>query len=269
MLEKTKESQKMSSDTPSSPRNVGFFVTCLVDLYRPSVGFASIDLLTRAGCHVTVPQSQTCCGQPAYNAGDQKNAIAIASNVINAFEGFDYVVAPSGSCAGMLKHHYKELFKNDAVMKERAEDLSSRTFELVSFLTDICGVKEVKATHSAKVAYHDSCASNREMQVMSQPRLLLSSVKGVELTELSDPNGCCGFGGLFSVKYGDISEKIVDRKVTEVKSAEPDILVGADLGCLLSMAGRLKKEGSAIEVRHVAEVLAGDFKAPPIASPAT
>ncbi|TNE37058.1 MAG: (Fe-S)-binding protein [Alphaproteobacteria bacterium] len=250
-------------------RNVGFFVTCLVDLYRPSVGFAAIELLTRAGCAVHVPEAQTCCGQPAYNAGDPGNAKAIAQQVITAFEGFDYVVAPSGSCAGMLKHHYKELFKDDTQWLPRAEALSARTWELTSFLTDVCGVSKVEGTLPAKVAYHDSCAANREMQVHTQPRRLLSSIEGLELVELKNPNSCCGFGGLFSVKYGEISEQIVESKIGEVNEAAPDILVGPDLGCLLSMAGKLKRDGAAIEVRHIAEVLAGKLDTAPLAAPRT
>lgn len=248
-------------------RNVGFFVTCLVDLYRPTVGFAAIELLTRAGCTVSVPEAQTCCGQPAYNAGDQKNAKAIAQQVIKAFESFDFVVAPSGSCAGMLKHHYTELFKEDPAWLPKAEALAGRTFELVSFLTDVCGLSKVDGKLPAKVAYHDSCAANREMQVHSQPRRLLSSLDGLELVELKNPNGCCGFGGLFSVKYGEISEQIVEGKVGEINEAAPDILVGPDLGCLLSMAGKLKRDGAAIEVRHIAEVLAGRLDTAPIAAP--
>ncbi|TNE56815.1 MAG: (Fe-S)-binding protein [Alphaproteobacteria bacterium] len=248
-------------------RNVGFFVTCLVDLYRPSVGFAAIELLTRAGCVVQVPEAQTCCGQPAYNAGDQKNAKAIAQQVITAFEGFDYVVAPSGSCAGMLKHHYTALFKDDPQWLPRAEALSARTWELTSFLTDVCGLSKVDGKLPAKVAYHDSCAANREMQVHNQPRRLLSSIEGLDLVELKNPNGCCGFGGLFSVKYGEISEQIVESKIGEVNEAAPDILVGPDLGCLLSMAGKLKRDGATIEVRHIAEVLAGKLDTPPIAAP--
>jgi L-lactate dehydrogenase complex protein LldE len=249
-------------------RNVGFFVTCLVDLYRPSVGFASIDLLSRAGCTVTVPESQTCCGQPAYNAGDLNNAKEIAKNVIETFEKFDYVVAPSGSCAGMLKHHYTELFKDDKTWAPKARNLSDRTFELVSFLTDTCGLTGVEEKRKVKVAYHDSCASNREMQVLSQPRLLLTSIDGLELKELTDREACCGFGGLFSVKYGDVSEKIVGRKVDDIVATEAELLLGADLGCLLSMAGRLKRQGSPIEVRHVAELLAGNMDTPAIAEPA-
>jgi L-lactate dehydrogenase complex protein LldE len=253
----------------TASRNVGFFVTCLVDLYRPSVGFASIDLLSRAGCTVTVPESQTCCGQPAYNAGDLSNAREIAKNVIETFKDFEYVVAPSGSCAGMLKHHYTELFKDDTDWAPKAQNLSDRTFELVSFLTDICGLTDVEDKRAVKVAYHDSCASNREMQVLSQPRMLLSSIEGLELKELTDREACCGFGGLFSVKYGEVSEKIVSRKVDDILDTEAELLVGADLGCLLSMAGRLKRQGSSIEVRHVAELLAGDMDTPAIAEPET
>lgn len=239
------------------PINVGLFATCLVDLMRPSVGFATARLLERNGCTVHVPQSQTCCGQPAYNAGDEADARALAVNFITAFETFDYVVAPSGSCVGQIKVHYPALFKGNEQMVTRAEALAAKTFELTSFLRDILQVAETDAEFSEKVTYHDSCAGLRELDIKEQPRQLMNSIKGLKLCELDDAGACCGFGGLFSVKYPDISEKIVDDKVDAIEKTGADVLLGGDLGCLMNVAGRLQRRGSSIKVRHVAEVLAG------------
>lgn len=248
-------------NTSPSPRDgarrVGLFVTCTVDLFRPSAGFAALKLLEDAGCTVSVPESQTCCGQPAYNSGDTRDAKSIARAVIASFEDFEYVVAPSGSCAGMLCRHYPELLKDDAEWAERAKSLGAKSYELTSFLTDVCGVTAVDVTLNADVTYHDSCSSYREMNVKSQPRKLLETVKGLSLRELEDQESCCGFGGLFSVKYDDISNRIVGRKTDDIKASGAGLLVGGDMGCLMNIAGKLKREGQDVEVRHVAEVLAG------------
>jgi len=168
----------MNQTSPAGP-TVGLFVTCLVDLMRPSVGFAALRLLERAGAQVVVPENQTCCGQPAFNSGDFKDARAIACDVIEAFEGFDHVVAPSGSCAGMIRVHYPTLFKDDPAWAARAENFASRTFELTQYLAEHLDLNEVSARLDASVAYHDSCASRREMGVVDQPRKLLATVDGV------------------------------------------------------------------------------------------
>ena len=243
---------------------VGLFVTCLVDLIRPSVGFAAVKLLEDAGCHVAVPAAQTCCGQPAYNSGDKTDAKAIARQTIDAFEGYDYVVAPSGSCAGMLTKHYPKLFEGDEEMSGRARDLARRTFELVSFLTDVRGVTSVDAAFSGPVTYHDSCSSLREMRVHDQPRKLLNSIDEAEIRELTFNEACCGFGGTFCVKYPDISNKMVSDKCVDIMATKADTLLAGDMGCLLNIAGKLKREGSPVEVRHVAEVLAGMTDTPSI-----
>ncbi len=246
----------------SAQPDVGLFVTCLVDLMRPSVGFAAVKLLRDAGCRVTVPVSQTCCGQPAYNSGDSAGARAIAENVIEAFEGFDYVVAPSASCAAMIKVHYPQLV--EGADRVRAQALAGRTHELVSFLTDVLHVEDTGAEYRGVATYHDSCSSLREMDVHDQPRRLLDRVAGLTLKETEEAESCCGFGGLFSVKYPEISGHMVDAKVNRVTATGADTLLGGDLGCLLNMAGRLKRRGSAIAVRHVAEVLAALTETPPI-----
>ena len=253
----------MQDNVNTKPR-VGLFVTCLVDLFRPTVGFAAIRLIEQAGCTVDVPAAQTCCGQPAYNSGDRRDARAIAENTISAFEEFDYVVAPSGSCAGMLKKHYPGLFRGDANWESRAEAFAAKVHELVSFLADERGMVGVDAKLSARATYHDSCSGLRELGIRRQPRALLSSVEGLTLTELPDADACCGFGGTFCVKYSEISNAIVEKKVRNIEATGADLLLAGDLGCLMNMAGKLKRDGSNVETRHVAEVLAGMTDTPPI-----
>jgi L-lactate dehydrogenase complex protein LldE len=244
---------------------VALFVTCLVDLYRPTVGFASIRLLEQAGCSVEVPPVQTCCGQPAFNGGDRASARDIARTVVDAFQGFDFVVAPSGSCAGMIAHHYPSLFEDDPQYRARAEALAGRTHELVSFLRDVMGVERVSAGYADSVTYHDSCSGLREMGVKAQPRALLASVEGLRLAEMAEPEICCGFGGTFCVKYPEISTRMVTDKCRDIQASGAGTLLAGDMGCLLNMAGRLKREGSPVKVRHVAEVLAGmTAEVPPI-----
>jgi len=243
---------------------VGLFVTCLVDLFRPGIGFAAVELLERAGCAVAVPEMQTCCGQPAFNSGDRADAKAIAKQVIEAFDGFDYVVAPSGSCAGMIAKHYPELFADDPEMIVRARDLALRTHELISFLADIRGMQEFDAAYAGTVTYHDSCSGLRELGIKAQPRALLEKVSGLKLVELPGAELCCGFGGSFCVKYPEISNKMVGNKTADIEQTGADTLLAGDLGCLMNMAGKLSREGSKIQVRHIAEVLAGMTDEPSI-----
>ena len=266
----------MTENAPSpaaragGPRKVALFVTCLVDLFRPTVGFAALKLLEDAGCEVYVPDTQTCCGQPAYNSGARMETTAIARQVIAAFDGFESVVAPSGSCAGMIRHHYPTLFENDETWAARARNLAGRTFELVSFLTDELGIEGVKSSYDGAITYHDSCAGLRELEIRDQPRKLLQTVQGLTLNEAPNRDVCCGFGGTFSVKYGELSGDIVRRKAASLSSTDADTVLGGDLGCLLNIAGRLQREGSPISVRHIAEVLAGmTGEAPPIGAAAS
>jgi len=244
--------------------SVGLFVTCLVDLFRPSIGFAAVKLIEAAGCRVAVPAAQTCCGQPAYNSGDRKDTTAIARQVIVAFEPYDYVVAPSGSCAGMLKVHYAELFADDPAWSARAAAFSAKVFELVSFLVDVRGMTTVDAAFAGSVTYHDSCSGLRELGVHAQPRRLLGTVQGLTLSEMRDSDVCCGFGGTFCVKYPDISNAIVGKKAANVTATGAQALLAGDLGCLMNMAGKLQREGKTIAVRHIAEVLAGMSDEPAI-----
>jgi L-lactate dehydrogenase complex protein LldE len=244
------------------------FVTCLVDLFRPSAGFAAVKLLEEAGCDVSVPAAQTCCGQPAYNSGDRKSAKEIACQVIAAFEHFPYIVVPSGSCSGMLCKHYPGLFdpETEPSWHARATAFASRVYELTAFLSDVLGVDFAGRACPYRVTYHDSCSSFREMGVAAQPRKLLRSLDGIQFVEMSDREVCCGFGGTFSVKYPDISNAMVTQKAARVCETKAQILTGADLGCLMNIAGKLSREGQTIEVRHIAELLAGESDEPGLCS---
>jgi L-lactate dehydrogenase complex protein LldE len=246
---------------------VALFVTCLVDLFRPSVGFAAVKLLEQAGCDVVVPDGQTCCGQPAFNSGDRKSTELLARRLLRGLAGFDYVVIPSGSCAGMLRTHLPELFEDDAALRAQAIELAGRCWELVSFLTDVRGVTEVGVKLKATATYHDSCSGLRELKIKRQPRDLLASVEGLQLVELAESEVCCGFGGTFCVKYPEISTQMVSAKAENVTATAAELLLAGDLGCLMNMAGRLKRLGSTVQARHVAEVLAGELGAPAIAEP--
>ena len=243
----------MSSET----KNVGLFVTCLVDLFRPSVGFAAVKLLEDSGCRVSVPRAQTCCGQPAYNGGDRKDAAQIARQVISAFRDFDYVVAPSGSCAAMMKLHYPALLADDSKLEGAARELASRTYELMEFLVDVLGVGDITARYDGVCAYHDGCSGLREMGVREQPRALLAGIDGLELRELPGRDVCCGFGGTFSVKYADISNHMVAEKTAEIAASGADTVLAGDLGCLFNIAGKLSRQGTQVRAFHIAEVLAG------------
>lgn len=253
-------------NTPKTPRGqrIGLFVTCLVDTMRPSVGFAAVKLLEQAGYKVEVPPTQTCCGQPNYNSGDNASTVTVARSVIETFSGFDYVVSPSGSCAGMIKDHYVTLFDNDPEMKAKADNLAIRTFELTSFLIDVARFSGDFSVSASKITYHDSCSGLRELDVKQQPRELLSKHKEITLIEGVEAEACCGFGGTFCTKYPEISEQMVDRKVDDIISTGADMVLGGDLGCLMNIAGRLKRRNSNVKVRHVAELLAGQLDHPAI-----
>jgi L-lactate dehydrogenase complex protein LldE len=236
-------------------RRVGLLVTCLVDLFRPTVGFAAVKLLEAAGCTVEVPP-QTCCAQPAYNSGDRAAAKAVARQVIAAFAGYDYVVVPSGSCAGMIRAHYPEMFADEPQTLSAARELASRTHELVAFLVDVCGVTAVAARWPQTVAYHDGCSGLRELGIKAQPRALLASVDGLDLVELPGAENCCGFGGTFCVKYPQISDKMVTDKAADIAATGAGAVLAGDLGCLLNIAGKLSRLGVPVETRHIAEILA-------------
>ena len=237
---------------------VGLFVTCLVDLMRPRIGFAALELLEQSGCEVHVPATQTCCGQPGYNSGDRAGARRLAEKTIAEFESYEYVVAPSGSCAGMIRTHYPELFADAPEWLTRVRQLGAKTYELTDFLVRVMKVERVPGVFAGKVTYHDSCSGLRELDIKRQPRALLAAVKGLTLTEMEDAEACCGFGGTFAVKFGDISTRIVDRKCDRIAACAADAVVLGDLGCMLNIEGRLRRRGDeTTRVLHVAEVLAG------------
>lgn len=238
---------------------VALFVTCLVDLMRPSVGFAALKLLETAGCDVVVPPAQTCCGQPAWSAGDAAAAAALAKKTIAELEGFDYVIIPSGSCADHVKNVYPTLLAEEPEWAARACKVSATTWELTAFLADILKLESVPGDFAGKVTYHDSCKGLRGLGIKRQPRQLLARLPGLELQETAGCEECCGFGGAFSVQFGDISTAIVDRKCAAIAAAGADAVVGGDLGCLLNIEGRLRRRGDeTTQVLHIAEVLAGE-----------
>jgi len=238
---------------------VGLFVTCLVDVMRPEIGMATVKLLESAGCTVEVPMSQTCCGQPGYNSGDSGAARDLALKFLAEFEVFDYVVAPSGSCGGMIRCHYPDLFRDDPDIRNRIEALASRTWELTSFLHDVLKIDSLPGQFEGEVTYHDSCSGLRELGVQKQPRALMALNPKIRVTEMKDARACCGFGGTFSVKYGNISTAIVDEKIENIHGAGTKCVVLGDLGCMLNIEGRLRRQGDEqTRVLHVAQVLAGE-----------
>jgi L-lactate dehydrogenase complex protein LldE len=235
---------------------VALFVTCLVDIFRPEAGFAAVRLLEHAGCDVVVPV-QTCCGQPAHNGGDGDCAIALAQKAVATFENYPFVVVPSASCAGMIKYHYPHILSDDAIWHARAEVLAAKTHELFDFLVNIRGMKTMEAVCNRIAACHVSCSSLRETGSAGATRELLASISGLRLKDIPDTEICCGFGGLFSVKFPEISARMADDKIANVKATGADLLVGPDLGCLLHLAGRISRLGEPIEVRHAAELFSG------------
>ncbi len=243
--------------TLPAPR-VGLLVTCLVDAIRPQIGFASIRALEDAGCTVHVPRSQTCCGQPALNSGARADAAALARRIVVAFEAFDYVVLPSGSCAGTVRVAYPELLHDDPAWADRARRMAGKTYEILSFLTDVRGWRPRHRSLHATATYHDSCAGLRELGIFAQPRALLGAVEGLELRKLPGNDVCCGFGGTFCVKYPAISNAITEEKAAAVEATGAELLLAGDLGCLMNMAGKLNRRGAATRCFHTVEVLAGD-----------
>ncbi len=238
---------------------VALFVTCLVDLMRPRIGFAAIELLEAAGCEVVVPEKQTCCGQPAYNSGDRASAAMLAKKTIAEFEPFDYLVAPSGSCADQIRTEYPGLLADDPEWHGRAVALASRVHELTDFLVSVAKIEKIPGAFEGSVTYHDSCAGLRSLGIKDQPRALLARMPGVELKEMTGADECCGFGGTFAVKFGDISTAIAAKKCDNVVATGADAVVAGDLGCLLNIEGKLRRMGDEkTKVLHIAEILAGD-----------
>lgn len=253
--------------------NVGIFVTCLVNMFRPEVGFATIELCEKANCHIIVPEEQTCCGQVNYNNGDEASAKKAAQSFIDMFEEFDYIVIPSGSCRGMVYKHYPTLLADDMIYHEKAQKIAEKTYELTQFLHDVMNIRLDKIYDGdEKVTYHSSCSSLRECHIKDQPANLLKQT-GMRYIPLDKNEECCGFGGSFCVKYPDISDRMVSDKVKHINDTKADYICAGDLGCLLNIAGKLsfddqKHTNNAqkhIETRHIAEILAGKLDSPAIA----
>ncbi len=243
------------------PMKVGLFVTCLVDLARPRIGFAALELLESAGCEVVVPASQTCCCQPGYNSGAREVSKALARKVLAEFRDCDYVVAPSGSCSGQVKVHYVEDLFRDEPERAEFERLAAKWYELSDFLVNVLKVERVPGRFTGSVTYHDSCSGLRELGVKRQPRALLEKA-GATIAEMPESEKCCGFGGTFSIKLGDISTRMAQNKCASVHASGATVVAGGDLGCLLNIEGRLRREGDhETRVLHFAEILAGESDA--------
>ncbi len=234
-------------------KEVALFVTCLVENMRPKIAFDTIAVLEDAGFTVVVPGAQVCCGQPNYNGGDQAGAMDTARRVIDVFNEYEYTVVASGSCAGMLKHHYPTLLQNDLVYREKAAVFADKVFEISQFLT--LNDYEPKQSLSLTATYHDACAGLRELGIKEAPRAMLSSL-GVELVELDDAESCCGFGGTFCVKYPEVSNAMLGRKLDDVKARDTGMVVMGDLGCLLNIEGGFSRADNEIQAKHFIELLA-------------
>lgn len=242
-----------ASDLP--PQRVALCITCLGDLFYPEIGEATVRLLRQAGYQVEFPAAQTCCGQPAFNAGFRREATTVARRNLDIFADYAYIVVPSGSCASMFRHYYTELFARDAVLLKQAEQLAARTYELSEFLTDVAHLDHLDAVYHGKVAYHASCHLLRELGIREGPRQLLRLVAGVDAVSMDLEEQCCGFGGTFAVKYPQISDAMLQKKIASLKRSGADTLVSCDAGCLLHIAGRLRRLGESVRIMHLAELL--------------
>jgi len=240
-----------------STKNVTLFVQCLVDGIYPEVGEAMVTIFNKLGISVNCPSDQTCCGQPAFNAGYRKAARVAAKRFIEIFEDAESIVCPSGSCVNMVKNDYGELFKDDPKWFERAIQVGQRTFELSQYIVDILKIDDVGASYDGKVTYHDSCHLLRGLGISEQPRRLIRNIKSAELVEMKDSDRCCGFGGTFSIKYPVISTAMVDDKVHNIIASGADTVTGCDVSCLMNIQGRLSRIGSSVKTLHIAQLLAG------------
>jgi L-lactate dehydrogenase complex protein LldE len=243
-------------------KTVQLFVTCLVDKFYPEVGFATVEILEKLGLTVEFPQGQTCCGQPAFNGGFWDDARAMARYTVDLLAQSDApIVLPSGSCADMIVHHYPEILAGEPDYETKAQDIAGRTYELTQFLVDVLGITDLHISGRGRVAYHASCHGLRGLGIKAQPHHLLNNIEGVEPTELPDGEACCGFGGLFAVKMGDISGTILARKLDNIEASGAETIVGTDVSCLMNIAGGLRRRGSRVQVKHLAELLRGEGKA--------
>ena len=238
-------------------QTVTLFIQCLVDGIYPEVAQAMVRIFRHLGMELLCPTQQTCCGQPAFNAGYRREARVAAQHFIRLFESAQAIVCPSGSCVTMVRHHYPELFDDDAAWHERAVRVGARTYELTQYLVDILGVEDLGARYNGTVTYHDSCHLLRYLGVKEQPRQLLRKVAGLDFVEMHDSDRCCGFGGTFAFKYEDISAAMAEDKARNIIASGADTVVGCDMGCLMNIQGMLSRMGSAVKSLHIAQILAG------------
>ena len=241
----------------NKPQRVTLFMQCIVDSCFPQVGEAMVAVLERQGLTLEYPADQTCCGQPAFNAGYRHEAARLARRFLDVFEDAECIVCPSGSCVHMVRHHYRELFAKEPRLLARAERVGARTFEFTEFLVDVLGVTDVGASWHGDVTYHDSCHLLRGLGVKDQPRALLGKVQGLNLVEMTRSDECCGFGGTFSAKYPEISEALLETKLANIQATGAGAVVGCDMGCLMHMQGMIRRRELPISVHHIAEILAG------------
>lgn len=235
--------------------NVSLFVTCLVDQFFPHVGISMVRLLHQQGINVHFPTDQTCCGQPAFNSGYTDDARQVAKTILDAFEDSEYVIAPSGSCVGMIHHYYPFLFQDEPKELKRVERLIDKTYEFSQFLVQVLNIRDLGATFPYRVTYHPSCHASRLLGIEQEPLQLLKAIKGIQLIPLPYQEDCCGFGGTFSIKMSGISSAMVKTKCDRILETDAEVLVGTDMGCLMNIEGHLRKRKKSIRVLHLAEIL--------------
>ena len=237
---------------------VQLFIPCFIDQLYPQVAFNTVKILEKAGCTVAYNTQQTCCGQPAFNAGFWGESKDVCTKFVQDFDGADYIVSPSASCAGFIRNNYGKLFENNA-FQSPAKKVSSQIFELSEFLVKILGITDLGASFNGKVTFHDSCAGLRECNIKAEPRALLSEVAGLELVEMNDTETCCGFGGSFAVKYDTISVAMADQKIDNAIATEAEFIISTDMSCLMHLDGRINHNGQQIKVIHLADILASGY----------
>jgi L-lactate dehydrogenase complex protein LldE len=238
------------------PASVALFVTCIVDQLFPDVGMAMADVLQRAGCRLSFPSDQTCCGQPAFNSGYRDEARQVARHFLSVFRDAEYIVVPSGSCTSMASHHYEDLFQDEPALLEESRRLGSKVWEFSQFLVEVLGIDDVGAKLEKVATYHDSCHALRELKIKQGPRRLLSNVKGLELREMDIAEECCGFGGTFSVKFPEVSGGMARTKIDAIMRTGADVVVSIDSSCLMQLEGAIRRAGVPVRTMHLAEVLA-------------
>ncbi len=237
---------------------VQLFIPCFIDQLYPQVAFNTVKILEKAGCTVSYNTQQTCCGQPAFNAGFWGESKDVCTKFVQDFDGADYIVSPSASCAGFVRNNYGKLFENNAYQSP-AKKVATQIFELSEFLVKILNVTDLGASFNGKATYHDSCAGLRECNIKAEPRALLSHVNGLELIEMNDNETCCGFGGSFAVNYDTISVAMADQKIDNAVATEAEYIISTDMSCLMHLDGRINHNGQSIKVIHLADVLANGY----------